>query len=124
MNFGIQGRRAVVCASSKGLDKACALALATEGVQVLINARSEADLDQTAEEIGRKTGAQVIAVAADITTVRGRDLVLEACPHPDILINNAGGPPSGDFRSWNRKDWLSAVDANMLTPISLIKIRY
>jgi 3-oxoacyl-[acyl-carrier protein] reductase len=121
MDLGIKGRRALVCAASKGLGKGCALALAREGVDVTLLARGAEALDATADEIRRATGAKVTAVAADITTAEGRAAALAACPDPDILVNNAGGPPAGDFRQFSREDWLKAVDANMITPIELIK---
>jgi len=121
MDLGIKGRKAIVCAASKGLGKGCAMALAREGVHVVITARTAADLEQTAEEIRKATGVTVTAVAGDITTEAGRAATLKACPDPDILINNAGGPPPGNFRDWKREDWIKAVDANMLTPIELIK---
>ena len=121
MDFGIRGKSALVCAASKGLGRACALSLAREGVDVTIVARTRDTLEKTAEEIRQQTGAKVIAVAADITTIEGRALALAACPKPDILVNNAGGPPPGDFRNWTRDDWIKAIDANMLTPIELIK---
>ncbi len=121
MDYGIAGRRAIVCAASKGLGRACAMSLAREGVEVVITARTAATLEQTAEEIRRATGAKVTAVAGDITTEAGRAAALEACPQPDILVNNAGGPPHGDFRDWTRDDWVKALDGNMLTPIFLIK---
>ena len=121
MDLGIAGRRALVCAASKGLGRACAFSLAREGVAVTIVARNEGPLEATAEEIRRSTGAAVRAVAADITTEAGRAAALAACPDPDILVNNAGGPPPGDFRDWSRDDWIRALDANMLTPIELIK---
>lgn len=122
MDLGIKGRRALVCAASKGLGKGCAMALAREGVHVTITARTASDLESTAEEIRRQApGVTVTAVAGDITTPEGRRAALEACPDPDILVNNAGGPPPGDFRHWTREDWIKAVDANMLTPIELIK---
>ncbi len=123
MDFGITGRRALVCAASKGLGRACATALVQEGVVVTIVARGAEALEATAAEL-RKLGAgdtAVTTVAADITTPEGRAAALAACPAPDILINNAGGPPPGDFRDWSRDDWLKALDANMLTPIELIK---
>jgi 3-oxoacyl-[acyl-carrier protein] reductase len=121
MDFGIRGRTALVCAASKGLGKGCAIALAREGVQLVITARGRDALEATAEEIRRETGARVTALAGDITTAEGRAQALAACPKPDILVNNAGGPPPGDFRQWTREDWLKAIDANMLTPIELIK---
>ena len=121
MDFGIRGKTALVCAASKGLGKGCAMALAREGVNLVITARGKEALEATAEEIRKATGVKVVAVAGDITTPEGRKQALEACPSPDILINNAGGPPPGDFRNWNRDDWIKAIDANMLTPIELIK---
>ena len=121
MDLGIKGRNALVCAASKGLGKGCALALAREGVNLVITARGKEVLEATAEEIRHATGAKVVAVAGDIATAEGRAQALAACPNPDILVNNAGGPPPGDFRNWTREDWLKAIDANMLAPIELIK---
>lgn len=121
MDLGIKGRTALVCAASKGLGRACAMSLAREGVDVTIVARGREALDKTADEIRKICGVRVVAIAADITTAEGRSAALAACPQPDILVNNAGGPPPGDFRDWTRDDWIKAVDANMLTPIELIK---
>ena len=122
MDLGIKGRRAIVCASSKGLGRACAIALAAEGVHVTLTARGAEALAKTAAEIRKASpGVTVTEVAGDITTPAGREAALKACPDPDILINNAGGPPPGDFRNWTRDDWIKAIDANMLTPIELIK---
>jgi len=121
MELGIKGRRALVCAASKGLGRACAMSLAREGVDVTIIARGREALEQTAEDIRKASGVKVTAIIADITTAEGRTAALAACPDPDILVNNAGGPPPGDFREWTRDDWIKAVDANMLTPIELIK---
>jgi 3-oxoacyl-[acyl-carrier protein] reductase len=121
MDMGIEGRRALVCAASKGLGRACAMSLAREGVAVTITARTEATLEQTAADIRAATGASVTTVVGDIATVAGRAAALAACPDPDILVNNAGGPPAGDFRQWEREDWIKALDANMLTPIFLIR---
>lgn len=121
MDLGISGRKAIVCAASKGLGRACAMSLGREGVELVINARTAETLEATAEDIRKETGAKVTAVACDITSEAGRDRVLAACPEPDILVNNAGGPPPGDFRDWDRDNWIAAVDANMLTPIFLIK---
>lgn len=120
MDLGIKGKKALVCAASKGLGRACAMSLAREGVNVTILARGQDALGQTAAEL-RRFGVEVTAVAADVTTPAGRAAALAACPDPDILVNNAGGPPPGDFRSWSREDWIRALDANMLTPIELIK---
>ena len=121
MDVGLKGRRAIVCAASKGLGRACAMALAREGVDVVITARTLETLEATAAEIRAATGVTVTAVAGDITTAAGQAAALAACPEPDILVNNAGGPPPGDFRDWAREDWIRALDANMLTPIALIK---
>jgi 3-oxoacyl-[acyl-carrier protein] reductase len=121
MDLGIKGRTAIVCASSQGLGKGCAMALAREGVDLVINSRSAGPLEATAEEIRRATGVKVTAIAADITSAEGRAAVLAACPAPDILVNNAGGPPIGDFRDWDEAAWMKAVNDNMLTPIMLIK---
>ena len=121
LDLRIRGKKAIVCAASKGLGRACATALARAGVEVTITARTAATLEATAEDIRRATGARVTAVAGDITTEAGRAAALAACPAPDILVNNAGGPPHGDFREWTLEDWQKAVNANMLTPIMLIK---
>jgi 3-oxoacyl-[acyl-carrier protein] reductase len=121
MDLGLKGKTALVCAASKGLGKGCAQALAREGVGLVITARGKQALEATAEEIRESTGAKVVAIAGDITTAEGRAAALAACPNPDILVNNAGGPPPGDFRNWSREDWIKALDANMLTPIELIK---
>jgi 3-oxoacyl-[acyl-carrier protein] reductase len=121
MDLGIKGKNALVCAASKGLGKGCAFALAKEGVNVTIVARTRETLEATAEEIRKATGVKVNAVATDVTTDQGRKAALAACPNPDILVNNAGGPPAGDFRDFSRDDWIKAVDANMITPIELIK---
>lgn len=121
MDLGIAGKKGIVCASSRGLGKACAFSLAREGVDVTITGRNSDTLEATAEEIRSATGAQVTAVAGDITTEEGRDAVLAACPDPDILVNNAGGPPPGNFRDFTRDDWIKALDSNMLTSIELIK---
>lgn len=121
MDLGIAGRRALVCAASKGLGRACAFSLAENGVDVVIVARRRAGLEETAREIRRATGMRVECVAADITTAEGRTAALAVCESPDILVTNAGGPPPGDFRAWSRADWMAALDANMLTPIELMK---
>lgn len=121
MDLGIKGRKAIICASSKGLGKACAMTLAGDGVHVFINGRNQEVLEQTAQEIRDKTGSEVTAIACDVTTPEGRAMLLAACPEPDILVNNAGGPPTGNFRDWDRDTWISALDSNMLTQIELIK---
>jgi len=122
MDFGISGRWAVVCAASKGLGLGCAKALASEGVNLVINARGEEALEQAATQLRTLApGIEVRTVAGDISQPEVRERVLAACPQVDILVNNAGGPPPGDFRDWQREDWIKALDANMLTPIELIK---
>jgi 3-oxoacyl-[acyl-carrier protein] reductase len=121
MDLGIKGKTAIVCAASKGLGKGCALALAREGVDVVISARGADALHATAEEIRKATGAKVTAVTCDVTTEDGRKQILAACPSPDILINNAGGPPPGDFKDFSLDDWRKAVEWNMITPIALTK---
>jgi 3-oxoacyl-[acyl-carrier protein] reductase len=122
MDLGLTGRWALVCAASKGLGLGCARALVAEGVNVVVNARGEAALLAAAAELrALNPKAEVRTVAADITTPEGRAAALAACPKVDILVNNAGGPPPGDFRDWQRSDWIAALDANMLTPIELIK---
>ena len=120
MDLGIAGKKALVCAASKGLGRGCAIALAREGVELTILARGMEALEATAAEI-RTTGAKVQTLAVDITTVEGRAAALRACPAPDILVNNAGGPPPGDFREWDETAWQAAVNANMITPIMLIR---
>jgi 3-oxoacyl-[acyl-carrier protein] reductase len=121
MNLNIQNKWALVCAASKGLGKGCAAALVAEGVNVVITARGLQALEATADELRQLGGGEVRAVAGDITTAEGRAAALAACPQVDILINNAGGPPPGDFRQWDRDIWMKAIDANMMTPIELIK---
>jgi 3-oxoacyl-[acyl-carrier protein] reductase len=121
MDLGIAGRHALVCASSKGLGLACAFSLAREGVAVTMVARGKDALEKSAEDIYRETGRMVTTIAADITTPEGRAAALAICPVPDILVTNAGGPKPGDFRDWDRSHWIAALDANMLTPIALIK---
>ena len=121
MDLGIQGRRALVCASSKGLGKGCAEALAGEGVDLILNARGAESLEATAANIRSTYGVSVVAVAADITTEAGQAAVLEAAGNIDILVTNAGGPPPGLWSDWGRDDFIAAFDANLLTPIALIK---
>lgn len=123
MDLGIAGRWALVCGASKGLGRGCAQALVGEGVNVVITARGEEALAVTAAALRAMAlpGAQVVQVAGDITTPEGRAAALAACPQVDILVNNAGGPPPGDFRAWDRAAWIAAIDANMLSPIELIK---
>jgi 3-oxoacyl-[acyl-carrier protein] reductase len=122
MDLGITGKWALVCAASKGLGKGCAQALVREGVNVVITARGDEALQATARELrGLAGAAEVRTVAGDITTPQGRAAALAACPQVDVLVNNAGGPPAGDFRDWDRDAWIKALDANMLTPIELMK---
>ena len=121
MKLGIEGKWALVCAASKGLGKGCAKALVREGVNVVITARGDEALQATAAELRALNGGEVRAMAGDITTPEGRAAALAACPQVDILVNNAGGPPPGDFREWDRAAWIKALDANMITPIELIK---
>jgi 3-oxoacyl-[acyl-carrier protein] reductase len=122
VDLGIAGRRALVCASSKGLGKGCALALAGEGVHVTMNGRTAQTLEAAAEEARALGAGEVRTVCCDITSEEGRAQALEVAGPIDILVNNAGGPPPGDFRDWGREQWLSALNANMLTPIELIKV--
>ena len=120
MDLGIRGRKAIVCAASTGLGKGCAMSLAEEGVDLVINARTAGELEATADEIRRATGVQVTAVACDITTPEGRAATLAACPDPDILITNAGGPAPGNFRQDTRERWLSALEAQLLSHVEMI----
>jgi 3-oxoacyl-[acyl-carrier protein] reductase len=122
MDLGIEGKWALVCAASKGLGKGCAAALVREGVHVVVTARGDEALQATAAELrALNPKVTVKALAGDITTPAGRAAALAACPQVVILVNNAGGPPPGDFRDWDRDTWIQAVDANMLTPIELMK---
>ena len=121
MDLGISARSALVCGASKGLGLACAQSLAREGVAVTMVARGAEALEAAAAAIRAATGVTVTTVAADITTPEGRTAALAACPAPDILVTNAGGPKPGDFRDWDRDVWIAALDANMLTPIELIR---
>jgi 3-oxoacyl-[acyl-carrier protein] reductase len=118
--LGISGRKAIVCASSRGLGKGCAFSLARAGVDLTINGRDSETLEATAAEIRAATGVEVTAIAADISTSEGQAAVLEACPDPDILVNNNGGPPFRDFRELDREAMLAGVTMNMVTPIELI----
>lgn len=120
MDLGIAGRRALVCAASKGLGRGCAEALAAEGVDLVINARGAELLEQVAQDIRDRFGVQVLAIAADITSEEGRAAVLEQAGDVDILVTNAGGPPPGNWRDWTRDDFVAAMDANALTPIALM----
>jgi 3-oxoacyl-[acyl-carrier protein] reductase len=121
MDLGITGRKALVCASSKGLGYACATALAREGCVVTINGRDLARLERTASEIRAVTGRRVHAVAADLNTPNGRDTLIGACADCDILVTNNAGPPPGRLEDWDHAAWLAALEANMLAPIMLIR---
>ncbi len=121
MDLGLKGRNAIVCASSRGLGKACAHALAAEGVAVVVNGRDPDRLEATAEEIRAATGARVTPVVADLDTEAGRALLLATCPEPDILINNNGGPMPGRFEDWDHAAWLAALEANLLAPVMMIR---
>jgi len=121
MDLGIRGKKAIVCAASKGLGKACALSLAREGVDVVINARGREALEAAAGEIRAATGVDVRTVAGDIAAADTRAALLDVCPEPDILINNNGGPPPGRFQDWDRDIWLAAVEANLLAPALMIR---
>lgn len=121
MDLGISGKTALVSGASRGLGAACAEALVREGVDVVLVARNAASLAATTERLAALGRGSASMVAADITTPAGRADALAACPSPDILVTNAGGPPPGDFRNWERDDWLRALDANMLAPIEMIR---
>lgn len=121
MELGIRGRKALMSGSSKGIGKACAFEIARAGVDLTLVARNRETLEATAAEIRAETGVSVTTVVADITTEEGRTAALEACPQPDILLNNAGGMPPGDFREWTRDDWIKAVDLMMLPPIFMMQ---
>ena len=120
MDLGIRGKRALVCASSKGLGRGCAAALAAEGVDLILNARGAEALETTAQELRDQYGVTVDTMAADITSEEGRAKVLDAAGDVDILVTNAGGPPPGMWHDWGREDFVKALDANMLTPIALM----
>lgn len=120
MDLGIKGRKAIICASSRGLGRACAQSLANAGVDVVINGRDQHVLEQTAAELS-KTGVSVTPIAADVSTVEGQQALFDACPAPDILVNNNGGPPFRDFRELDRDAMLNGVTMNMVTPLELIQ---
>jgi 3-oxoacyl-[acyl-carrier protein] reductase len=122
MDLGIRGRQALLTGASRGLGKACALALAREGVDLTIVARGREVLEQTGAEIAATTGVTIRTVVGDITTSATRAAALETCPAPDILLNNADGPMPGDFRNWSRDDWIEALDAMMLSPIEMMRL--
>jgi len=122
MDLGIKGRKALLSGASRGLGHACALALAQEGVDVIIVARTREVVEQTAAEIHQTTGVAATPVVGDIATPAGRAAALKACPAPDILINNADGPLPGDFRNWTRDDWIAALDTMMLSHIEMMRL--
>jgi len=124
MEMGLRGRRALLTGASKGMGRACAMALSREGVDVTIVARGADALEATAKDIRAQTGGTVQTVAADITTDAGRAAALVACPAPDILLNNAGGKKPGDFRDWDRDAWISALDLMMLAPIAMMRLTF
>ncbi|MEO1065741.1 MAG: SDR family oxidoreductase [Pseudomonadota bacterium] len=121
MDLGLSGRKAIVCASSKGLGRGCAEALASEGCTVVINGRSDDILSKTADEIREATGATILPVAADVSTPEGQALLLAACPDPDILVNNNGGPPRRSYKELSREAMVDGAIQNMITPIELIQ---
>src|SRR5487761_2019884 len=121
MDLGIAGRKAIVCASSKGLGKGCARALAEAGCEIVMNGRDAAVLEAAAREIAESTGAKIHAVACDVGTEAGRRALLAACPAPDILVNNNGGPQPKDFRQITREEMIAGLDANFLTPVALVQ---
>jgi len=122
MDLGIRGKTALVCGASRGLGRACALALAREGVDVVVAARTRDAIQNAAAEIAQTTGVKAVPVAADLTTPEGRAAAVAACPNPDILINNSQGPLPGDFRTWSRDDWIAALDDMMLGPIEMMRL--
>jgi len=121
MDLGIAGRKAIVCASSRGLGRACALALAQAGCDVVVNGRDPAHVERTRTEIAELTGGRIVAVTADIATADGQAALLAACPDPDILVNNNAGPPFRDFRELSRQQMLDGLTANMVVAIELIQ---
>ena len=122
MDLGIRGRKALLSGASRGLGRACAFALAWEGVDVTIVARTRDALETAGAEIAAATSVKVTTVVGDITTTAGRSAALAACPAPDILLNNADGPPPGDYRDWSREDWIAALDTMMLSPIEMMRL--
>ncbi len=121
MEFGLEGKNALICASSKGLGKGCAKALAAEGANIWLNGRNQESLDAARSEIKAIAAGTVSSICCDITTAEGRDKALAETPALDILVNNAGGPPVGDFRDFTLDDWRSALNNNMLAPIDLFQ---
>ena len=121
IDYGIAGRKALVCGSSRGLGHACAVALAQAGADVTLNGRNPEVLARAADDLATAIGRRVAYVSADATTAEGRAALLDACPEPDILVNNAAGPPPGRFTDWDEADWQAALSANMVAPIMLIR---
>jgi 3-oxoacyl-[acyl-carrier protein] reductase len=121
MDLGIAGRKAIVCASSKGLGRGCAHRLAEAGCEVVINGRNKEQLETTAEELRKATGAKIIAVAADVASPEGQKALFAACPEPDILVNNNAGPPFRDFRDLDRQKMIDGVIANMIVAVELVQ---
>ena len=121
MDLGLSGKKAIVCASSRGLGRACAISLAREGVSVVINGRDPERLTQTAEEIRDETGAEVVPVCANLDHSGEREALVAACPEADILVNNNGGPPPGRFEDWEHDDWLAGLESNLMAPTMLIR---
>ena len=121
MELGLKGKKAIVCASSRGLGRGCALALAKEGVSLVINGVDQERILRTADEIAKRTSVEVTPIAADLDDPEGRAALLDACPDPDILINYNGGPPPGNFRDWGKEEWDAGLTANFLAPTELIR---
>jgi 3-oxoacyl-[acyl-carrier protein] reductase len=121
MDLGLAGRKAIVCASSRGLGRACAMSLAREGTAVVVNGRDEGRLRATAAEIRAATGSSVVEVVADVSTAAGRGALLAACPEPDVLVTNNGGPPPVAFTDSTERQWREALEANLLGPVFLIQ---
>ena len=121
MELGLRGKKAIVCASSRGLGRGCAEALAKEGVSLVINGTNKDTVAKTADEISKQAGVNVSAVVANLDKADGRAALLEACPEPDILVNNNGGPPPGNFRDWGQAEWDAGLTANLIAPVELIK---
>lgn len=121
MDLGLEGKKAIVCASTKGLGRACATALAREGVEVVINGRDGEFVGSAVEEIGAETGVAVTGVVGDVTTDACREALLERCPDPDILVNNSAGPAPGSFTDYGKEEWAAALDANMIAPLLFVR---
>tara|TARA_B100000579_G_C22844946_1_gene863768 strand:- start:129 stop:908 length:780 start_codon:yes stop_codon:yes gene_type:complete len=121
MDLGLKGKKAIVCASSKGLGKSCAKSLLEEGVEVIINSRSEENLDNAFNELSEIAGAKISKVVSDLNCKEGQEMLISSCPEADILITNNGGPPPGNFLDFNEKDWISAYNSNFISAINLIQ---